>query len=164
MCADASSAPPIADERWADALRAVLDDPGLLVLHAQPIVELTTGQVAGYELLSRFQGPWSATPDVWFAAAQRWGCNAVLQSRVLTAGIAARADLPPNTFLTVNIDPHLLESAEVTTVLGDVADLSRLVLELTEHTQIGNAAATVAALAHVRAAGGLVAMDDAGTG
>ena len=157
-------APPVADERWADALRAVVDDPGLLILHAQPIVELTTGQVAGYELLSRFHGPWSATPDVWFAAAERWGFNAVLQSRVLTAGMAARSDLPPDTFLTVNVDPHLLESPEVSSVLGECADFSRLVLELTEHTRIGNGPATVAALAHVRAAGGLVAMDDAGTG
>ncbi len=37
-------------------------------------------------------------------------------------------------------------------------------LELTEHTQLVGDGAAAAVLDHVRAAGGLVAMDDAGTG
>ena len=156
--------PPVSDVRWRDALRVVLDDPTLLVLHAQPIVELTSGQIAGFEMLARFGGPWVAPPDHWFAAAQWWGCNPQLQNRVLTMGIAARDSLPANTFLTVNIDPQLLHLSEVTSALTDTDDLSRLVLELTEHARPVDAAAAAAVLQHVRAAGGLIAMDDAGTG
>ncbi len=156
--------PAVSDERWRDALRQVLTDRSLRTLHAQPIVELTSGRIAGYELLSRFTGPWMATPDVWFLAAERWEYNTELQSLVLSAGIAARTALPPDTFLAVNIDPHLLGRPEIAEILTEATDLSRLVLELTEHTQLDPNGDAVAVLDHVRAAGGLVAMDDAGTG
>lgn len=164
MTGPANEVPEVDDERWLPALEAVVADGDLMRLHAQPIVELTSGSVAGYEMLSRFAGPWQATPDVWFAAAERWGCNASLQARVVRAGIAARRHLPTDTFLTVNVDPHLLAEPQVAQTLLEVADLSRLVLELTEHTRTATDAGTAAVLAHVRAAGGLLAMDDAGTG
>jgi EAL domain-containing protein (putative c-di-GMP-specific phosphodiesterase class I) len=157
-------APAVDDPRWVPALHDVVADPSRLSLHAQPIAELTSGAIAGYELLSRFEGPWTAPPDRWFAAADRWGLNAVLQARVLRAAIAARSSLPPNTFLTVNVDPHLLADSSVAGVLTAARDLTRLVLELTEHTRPAQHDALRDVLAHVRTAGGMVAMDDAGTG
>lgn len=157
-------APPVDDRRWGDALRGVLDDPTAHALHAQPIVELATGFITGYELLSRFTGPWRASPDVWFAAAHHWGHNPALQARVLRKAIAARDDLPPNTFLTVNVDPHLLADDLVADALLAGADLSRLVLELTEHTRVDEAGRAMAVLDRARSAGALIAMDDAGTG
>ena len=156
--------PPIDDPRWRDALGAVLAEPSSHTLHAQPIVELTTGFITGYELLSRFEGPWAASPDRWFAAAQHWGQNPRLQARVLHKAIAARDVLPPNTFLTVNVDPHLLADDQVAEALAAQSDLSRIVLELTEHTQVDGAGRAMAVLDRVRAAGALIAMDDAGTG
>lgn len=158
------TAPPVDDPSWRDALRLVLAEPAAHALHAQPIVDLATGSVAGYELLSRFDGPWHATPDVWFAAAQRWGANPALQARVLERAVAARADLPPQTFLTVNVDPHLLADDLVADALLRHGDLSRVVLELTEHTRVDEAGRAMAALDRARSAGALVAMDDAGTG
>lgn len=154
----------VGDPRWDAALRDVLEDPARHTLHAQPIVELATGFVTGYELLSRFDGPFRASPDRWFAAAQRWGQNPRLQARVLEKAVAARDDLPPNTFLTVNVDPHLLADDLVAGVLDRQTDLSRIVLELTEHTQVDEAGRGTAVLDRARAAGALVAMDDAGTG
>ncbi|GIG34959.1 hypothetical protein Cpa01nite_03400 [Cellulomonas pakistanensis] len=159
-----STAPPVDDPAWRAALQDALDDPAAHALHAQPVVELATGMVAGYELLSRFQGPWRASPDVWFAAAQRWGANPRLQARVLQKAVAARADLPPNTFLTVNVDPHLLSDDLVAGALLEHTDLSRVVLELTEHTRVDAEGSAAEVLRRVRAAGALVAMDDAGTG
>lgn len=101
---------------------------------------------------------------MWFAAAQHWGANPALQARVLEKAVVAREDLPPNTFLTVNVDPHLLADDRVAGALLQHADLSRLVLELTEHTRLDEGGRVLAALDRVRAAGALVAMDDAGTG
>ncbi len=117
--------PALSDDQWRRALHDVLDDPTLLTMHAQPIAELTSGDIVGYEMLSRFRGPWRAAPDLWFGAAERWGVNATLQSQALAAGIAARAQLPPNTFLTVNVDPHLLTHPEIAAVLTGTPDLSR---------------------------------------
>jgi EAL domain-containing protein (putative c-di-GMP-specific phosphodiesterase class I) len=159
-----TAVPVVADRLWRNALQRVIRDPGRLTLHAQPIVELTSARIVGFEMLSRFDGPWAAAPDIWFAAAERWDFNATLQGRVVSAGIAARALLPPDTFLTVNVDPHLLGRPEIADVLTGTADLSRLVLELTEHTQLVDDGEAAAVLDHVRAAGGLVAMDDAGSG
>lgn len=76
-------------------------------------------------------------------------------------GIAARSSLPPDTFLTVNVDPHLLAEDAVAEVLLRAPDLSRFVLELTEHTRTSPDARSLAVLAHVREAGGMLAMDDA---
>jgi EAL domain-containing protein (putative c-di-GMP-specific phosphodiesterase class I) len=161
---DATSVPPVSDERWRDALQEVVDEPARLVLYAEPIVELAAGTIAGFEMLSRFAGRMTAPPDDWFAAAERWGFNATLQSRVVTAAIAARSALPPDTFLTVNVDPHLLLAPEVTAALTGATDLSRLVVEITEHTELADDPAVGAVLDHIRSAGGLLAMDDAGTG
>jgi EAL domain-containing protein (putative c-di-GMP-specific phosphodiesterase class I) len=136
-------------------------------LHVQPIVELTTGAVAGYEALSRFDatvGGVPATPDRWFAAAERWGVNAPLQARVLTDAVAMRAVLPPDTFLTVNVEPHLLTGPEVSGALLEHGDLSRLVVELTEHTLAEDPLALGRVLDQLRERGALIAMDDAGTG
>ncbi|MBB2903191.1 EAL domain-containing protein (putative c-di-GMP-specific phosphodiesterase class I) [Kineococcus radiotolerans] len=140
-------------------------------LHSQPIVELSTGAVAGYEVLSRFDTQASgitATPDRWFAAAEHWGVNAQLQARVVSTAVAMRQVLPPDTFLTVNVEPHLLLDERVAAALLEHGDLSRLVLELTEHTragdQPGGQARLLGVLEQVRARGAMIAMDDAGTG
>jgi EAL domain-containing protein (putative c-di-GMP-specific phosphodiesterase class I) len=164
MPSDEGSVPALSDDAWRVALHDVVENPALLTMYAQPIVELTGGDIAGFEMLSRFTGPWRAAPDLWFSAAEHWGLNATLQSRALAAGIAARSQLPPNTFLTVNIDPHLLTHQEVAEVLTSVPDLSRVVLELTEHTRPGDQAAAAELLAGIRATGARIAMDDAGTG
>lgn len=152
-------------------MEAVLRDPSRLSLHSQPIVELSTGAVAGYEVLSRFDARASgitATPDRWFAAAEHWGVNAQLQVRVVSTAVAMRQVLPPDTFLTVNVEPHLLLDERVAAALLEHGDLSRLVLELTEHTragdQPGGQARLLDVLEQVRARGAMIAMDDAGTG
>jgi EAL domain-containing protein (putative c-di-GMP-specific phosphodiesterase class I) len=161
----------LGDPAWGEALRAVLADEATPTLHAQPIVELTSGSVAGYEMLARFAGPLRAAPDRWFAAADRWGCGAA-QARVVRRALAARAMLPPDTFLTVNVDPHWLTSPEVRRALcGHAAagaaagdELARIIVELTEHTEAVDKAALAEALVTLRARGALIAVDDAGTG
>lgn len=159
--------PPVADERWRRALYEVLHDPSTLTLHVQPIVELTSGAVAGYEALSRFAPTRTgihAGPDVWFAAAEHWGVNAVLQSQVLSTAVAMRTVLPPDTFLTVNVEPHLFTDDRITGALLEHPDLTRLVVELTEHSRAHDPALLIARLDELRERGAMIAMDDAGTG
>ncbi|PPK92281.1 EAL domain-containing protein (putative c-di-GMP-specific phosphodiesterase class I) [Kineococcus xinjiangensis] len=156
--------PPPTDERWRHALAEVIREPHRLTLHAQPLAELSTGQVAGYELLSRFDGAIAASPDRWFTAAEHWGVNARLQGRVLADAVSRRAVLREGMFLTVNVEPHLLTDPLVAGPLLDHADLSCLVVEITEHTRAKDVAAFTALLAELRARGARIAMDDAGTG
>ena len=142
--------------------RPLLADPDDLTLVFQPIVDLAAARIAGYEALSRFPG--TATPDVWFAAAQDAGVGPELEALALHKALAARADLPPNTFLTVDVSPHLLGSAPVQDALHSVGDLARIVVELTEHTAVDDVAALRRQVADLRVRGALVALDDAGAG
>lgn len=160
-----SAGPTTAEARWDAALARVLADPGAPVLHAQPIVELAGGQVAGYEMLSRFPTDVvRAPPDAWYAAADARGVSATLQARVVRRVVEDLTSLPGNAFATVNLDPHLIGDPEITEALAARPRLDRLVLELTENTRPRGQHLLDALVADVRSRGGMVAVDDAGTG
>jgi EAL domain-containing protein (putative c-di-GMP-specific phosphodiesterase class I) len=142
--------------------RPLLADPDDLTIVFQPIVDLAGASIAGYEALARFPG--TATPDVWFAAAAEAGLGAELEALAISHALAALPDLPPNTFLTVNVSPHLLGSAPVAAAFAAPATLRRVVVELTEHTPVDDLVALRAQTAALRARGALIAIDDAGSG
>lgn len=145
------------------AVRAVVDEPGLHHFVHQPIVDLARGVITGYEMLSRFSGA-EGSPDRWFAAADRLGVGAVLQVRVLRHGVAQLGALPPDTFLTINLDPRLIARDEVVEVIEGIASLHRLVIELTERTVADDPRTMLALLDRARSAGAIVALDDVGAG
>jgi EAL domain-containing protein (putative c-di-GMP-specific phosphodiesterase class I) len=142
--------------------RPLLADPDDLTLVFQPIVDLAGATIAGYEALARFPG--SAGPDVWFAAAAEAGIAAELEALAIHKALAAVDSLPPDTFLTVNVSPHLLGSAPVQDALSTRADLHRVVVELTEHTPVHDLAALRRQTDELRVRGALIALDDAGSG
>jgi EAL domain-containing protein (putative c-di-GMP-specific phosphodiesterase class I) len=146
--------------RW-DCRPLLAGDDDLTVVF-QPIVDLASATVAGYEALARFPG--TASPDVWFAAAAEAGLGAELEALALRRALAALPDLPPNTFLTVNVSPHLLGSAPVAAALAGPATLRRVVVELTEHMPTPDLAALREQTAALRGRGALIAIDDAGSG
>ncbi|NJC69101.1 EAL domain-containing protein [Planosporangium thailandense] len=149
---------------WHRALAAVLAGTDQPALVTQPIVDVAHARVAGFEVLSRFSGGPEEPPDVWFAQAERLGCAAELTARVINKALALRRTLPPNTFLTVNVEPHLVSHPAVRDALHAEGGLQRLVVELTEHVQATDERKLRTALDEIRAAGGLIAVDDAGTG
>ena len=142
--------------------RPLLADPDDLTLVFQPIVDLAAARVVGYEALSRFPG--TASPEVWFAAAHDAGLGPELEALALHKALAARADLPPDTFLTVNVSPHLLGTAPVRAALDSVDDLRLVVLELTEHAVVEDIPSLTRQLDVLRSRGALIALDDAGSG
>jgi EAL domain-containing protein (putative c-di-GMP-specific phosphodiesterase class I) len=142
--------------------RPLLADPDDLTLVFQPIVGLETGAVAGYEALARFPG--SAGPDVWFAAAAEAGVAAELEALAIHKALAAVPALPADTFLTVNVSPHLLGTTPVREALATRPDLARVVVELTEHTPVDDLRALRDQTDALRARGALIALDDAGSG
>jgi EAL domain-containing protein (putative c-di-GMP-specific phosphodiesterase class I) len=147
-------------DRWD--CRPLLAGEDDLTVVFQPIVDLASATVAGYEALARFPG--TAGPDVWFAAAAEAGLGAELEALALRRALAALPDLPPNTFLTVNVSPHLLGTAPVTAAFAEPASLRRVVVELTEHMPTPDLAALREQTAALRGRGALIAIDDAGSG
>jgi EAL domain-containing protein (putative c-di-GMP-specific phosphodiesterase class I) len=142
--------------------RPLLASPDDLTLAFQPIVDLAGATIAGYEALSRFPG--TAGPDIWFAAAADAGVAAELEALAIHKALAAVPDLPDNTFLTVNVSPHLLGSGPVQDALATRPDLRRVVVELTEHTPVDDLSALKRQTAELRERGALIALDDAGSG
>ena len=147
-----------------DAAVQACHRPGVLRMDFQPIVDTARGTVVGYESLARFAGPPHAPPDHWFARARAAGVGAELEAQALRTALEARSALPPNCFLSVNVGPDALLSAPVAAVFADAGDLRGVVVEITEETPVTCYDALVAAIAPVRAAGALLAVDDAGAG
>lgn len=153
---------------WGARVLAVLNDPSLLTLQFQPIVDLAHAVVAGYEALARFVEPdgtpTSTTPDRWFAAADRLGHGARLEAMVVRRCLEARRTLPPNTFLTVNVSPKHLTDPAVEGLLLTAGRLDPLVLELTEHEAVVDVSPLVGLRGELLDRGAMLAVDDAGSG
>jgi len=148
------------DEQREEIL-SVLDDPPALEMVFQPIVDLRTGRVAGYESLARFNRLPRRGPDVWFAQAQRCGLGAALEARAVELALATPGR-PAGSYLTVNLSPSSLVTEEIRSVLPERLD--ELVIEITEHELVSDDPAITAAIAALRERGARLAVDDAGAG
>ncbi len=135
------------------------DDRHRLVL--QPIVDLARGMVVGHEALSRFP---DHPPNVWFNVANGEGVSDVLDARILDKALRLRSTLPPDTFVTINIEPANLLSAPVTEALDQTERLDRVILELTEHSPLNDTGDMQARMQVLRQRGALFALDDVGAG
>jgi EAL domain-containing protein (putative c-di-GMP-specific phosphodiesterase class I) len=151
------------DANWPAMLTRAMRGEGVRNVF-QPVVDLIRGTVVGYEALTRFDGYPVASPDDWFGAARRVGRSAALEAMTLRKALSARDDLPPNTFLAINVGPDVLDHPEVLKVLSSYRNLSGVVIELTEHARIDSYVSLEPALNRLRSAGAMLAIDDAGAG
>jgi EAL domain-containing protein (putative c-di-GMP-specific phosphodiesterase class I) len=134
----------------------------------QPLVEIATGRVLGYEALSR--GPAGTaleSPDALFAAARAvgrtleldWVCRAQAYRAVLAA------ELDPRLTWFVNMEPTATRAACPPDLAGVVAlaeQRLRVVTEMTERAIAEDPSGLLAATAHCRDNGWGVALDDVG--
>jgi EAL domain-containing protein (putative c-di-GMP-specific phosphodiesterase class I) len=148
---------------WPEMLRAAVNGDGVRSVY-QPIVDLARGTVVGYEALVRFDGYPVTNPEAWFTAARVHGYNAELQAVAMRTALIDRPSLPANCFLTVNVGPEVLRHGAIQRILADEGSLGGLIIELTEHVAVDNYAALRPDLNRLKAAGALIAIDDAGSG
>jgi EAL domain-containing protein (putative c-di-GMP-specific phosphodiesterase class I) len=150
------------------SLRAAIDaactSPGTVRTLFQPIVDIAHAVTTGYEALTRVELEPRLGPDGWLAAAYAQGRGTALEAAFLRSALGHREALPANCFLTVNVGPAALLSPEVQRVLASAGDLRGLVVELTEQDPVDDYTVLNAALAPLRAAGVMLAVDDAGAG
>jgi EAL domain-containing protein (putative c-di-GMP-specific phosphodiesterase class I) len=125
----------------------------------QPIVDLTTGRVCGYEALTRFRD--GTAPDVRFDAAHELGAGLELEVACLRASFDAARGLPDGAWLNVNVSPQMVLSGlvEATLPAGD----REIILEITEQQAIADYDAFRTAMEPIRGRVKL-AIDDAGAG
>jgi EAL domain-containing protein (putative c-di-GMP-specific phosphodiesterase class I) len=121
----------------------------------QPIVELGTGNIVGYEALPRFVDHGGRPPDAWFAQAHRCGLGIPLELHALRAALSVESR-PESTFLSVNLSPTAAVSPDVPAMLPD--DLSWLVIELLASGLIAESERLQTALEPLRARGARIAV------
>jgi diguanylate cyclase (GGDEF)-like protein/PAS domain S-box-containing protein len=157
-------------------LRQALDNQ-VFTLRYQPVVELASGRVAGFEALVRWRHPERGLvmPEEFIAIAEEIGVIVPLGRWALETACRAlrgwqeRYPTQPRRWMAVNLSVRQLQQPDL---LDDVAavlaaaglDADDLVLELTETVFADDADEIVARLEALRALGVHVAIDDFGTG
>jgi diguanylate cyclase (GGDEF)-like protein/PAS domain S-box-containing protein len=157
-----------------DLRRAV--DGGLLEVHYQPIVDLTTRGIRGLEALARWPDGWpSVSPVEFIAIAEETGLIGTLGLHVLRAALSALSGwqhagkLPGDARISVNVSgrqlsdrafPQHVRAAVVEA--GVPADALRL--EVTESSLMQDCERTRSIIAEVCATGAGLHLDDFGTG
>ncbi len=155
-----------------DLQRAIRE--GELVLHYQPLVDLESGQVAGFEALVRWEHPELGLlpPGDFIPVAEQSGLIVPMGGWVLGEACRAAAAMQAGGAgprMSVNVAAQQLNRkafvAEVVDALaGSGLRPDRLVLEITESVLLDDVDTTVASLKELRKIGVRVAIDDFGTG
>lgn len=145
-----------------DRVRDVLDNSGLR-MRFQPILGLADGRLLGVEALARFEVEPQRTPDVWFAEAAAVGLGVELEQAAVAAALAELPGLPPSCYLSVNLSAEAVVAPRTLELLTAAAP-ERIVVELTEHSEVADYAVLTQRLKALRAAGVRLAVDDTGAG
>jgi diguanylate cyclase (GGDEF)-like protein/PAS domain S-box-containing protein len=148
-----------------------------LVLHYQPIVDLVTDVVVGFEALVRWQHPLRGLlpPGAFVPFAEEVGLIDVVDRFVLVEACAQLRDwqtrglVPPDVSISVNLSAHELADpgteANVAAMLAaSKFEPSNLVLEITESAMMQDTTAVVQNLHALKALGLRIALDHFGTG
>ncbi len=155
---------PMLTEHWRLAdIRSQLD--AIIADHAfapvfQPIVRLQTHEIVGFEALTRFRD--GVRPDQRFVEANAAGMSVRLETACLADQLETASWLPPGTWLSINVSPALANAIVPLVAALERADRD-IVLEITEHVEIGDYSQLVQALDLIRGRARL-AVDDAGAG
>lgn len=151
-------------------LRQAIDD-GTVRPHYQPIVDLKTGGIIGFEALARWSNPEynELEPQQFIQIAEDCGLIIQLGSHLLRLAARDAVQWPSDIKLCFNISPVQLADPmlvlRVLHILGETGlHPTRLELEISEQALVSDIAAAQAALDGFRTAGVRIALDDFGTG
>jgi diguanylate cyclase (GGDEF)-like protein/PAS domain S-box-containing protein len=164
----------LAHQRTESALRTALDD-GRFILHYQPIVELCSERIVGFEALVRLVDEAGAIvpPDRFIQVAEQSGLIVSMGSWVLreSCGTIARLRELTGRKLTVSVNVAARQAARpdlAESVLAALAETGlpddALCLELTESALLEADDSSLEQLTVLRDRGVLVGLDDFGTG
>ena len=144
---------------------------GEFKLHYQPIVDLVAGECVGVEALLRWEHPERGLlPAAEFIdLAEVSGHLPAIGAWVIDAACAEAANLNDGLCMSVNVSPHQLEDPGLVdgvrrALAGSGLDPDRLVLEITETSDIANFDTAVEHLQALADLGVKIALDDFGTG
>jgi EAL domain-containing protein (putative c-di-GMP-specific phosphodiesterase class I)/DNA-binding response OmpR family regulator len=158
-----------ADERaralMTDKARRVQEalDCGAPRMVFQPIADLSSATVVGYEALARFDGYPPRAPEQWFAEAAEVGQGPALELAAIDGALRQFASIPEGAFLTLNVSPTTACTPQLAALLV-TRPMPRLVLEITEHVRVDDYVRLLESVGRLRRGGVRLAVDDAGAG
>jgi EAL domain-containing protein (putative c-di-GMP-specific phosphodiesterase class I) len=126
----------------------------------QPIRDLGSNRIVGYEALTRFDAP--QTPKRLFDHAGLVGRGRDLEVATMQAAVKAAAELPANAWVSVNSSAALLSETDTIGTILDALDRPA-VIELSEHEMIADYRPISTAMQRL-GPGRSLAMDDASSG
>ena len=144
---------------------------GAVEVHYQPLINLESNAVIGFEALARWTSPTLGPigPGEFIAIAEETGLINELGDNLLRIACRDAAQWPKDLTLSFNISPLQLRNASLgLRVLSIVAETGlsphRLELEITESALVKDAGLAQGIIDELRAAGVRIALDDFGTG
>jgi diguanylate cyclase (GGDEF)-like protein len=159
------------------ALRNAIEADGLQ-LAFQPLIELATGRVAGFEALARWQRDdgQMISPAEFIPVAEdsglivplgQWAIQAA--ARTLATWDRANGGTSVDAYIAVNVSAIQIARDDVATIVRDAlaengVTADRLMIELTESAIIGDPDIALSVLRELKSLGTRIAMDDFGTG
>ena len=154
----------------ANDLRRALEN-NEIIPYFQPLVELRTGLLRGFEALARWQHPQRGLiqPNEFIPLAEKSGLHGLLTGKLLSAVFAAAKDIPHHLTLSVNISLTQLTDLSLPKHICSAAEhakfpLHRLILEITESALVGNTEHAARIATELKEQGSRLALDDFGTG
>jgi diguanylate cyclase (GGDEF)-like protein len=139
--------------------------------HFQPIVQLTTRRIIGFEALARWtdRDLGSVSPGVFVPIAEERGIIGQLSQLVLRKAAEAAVSWPDEMFLSFNLSPSQLvdqnTGKQIISILNRTGlDPRRFEIEITETGLMTDPASAEKIIQELRAVGVRVALDDFGTG
>jgi diguanylate cyclase (GGDEF)-like protein len=142
-----------------------------IVPYFQPLIDLATGQLTGFEVLARWPHPSRGLipPALFVPIAEESGQIDALTVCVMHAALLSARDWDPRLTIAVNIAPQQLKSAAlIERLLGVLRETAfpphRFEIEITENALIGDLELARSIVVGLKAHGIRVALDDFGTG
>ncbi|MGO9361510.1 MAG: putative bifunctional diguanylate cyclase/phosphodiesterase [Xanthobacteraceae bacterium] len=159
-----------ARRRIESDLRAAIDDD-ILQPYYQPLVDLRSGRITGFEALARWPHPERGMipPAEFIPVAEETGLIGAIGGRILRHACRDAATWPDEVRVAVNLSSLQFRAGNLLSVVMDALRLSglaakRLELEITETVLLDKSDEVIATLHALRALGVRICMDDFGTG
>ncbi|MEO6983075.1 MAG: EAL domain-containing protein [Edaphobacter sp.] len=159
----------MADDNETDLRRAL--ESNEIAPYFQPIVELRSGLLTGFEVLARWHHPRRGVvlPDDFIPLAEKTGLNGRLTGNLLRSVFAVASHIPEHLTLSVNISLTQLSDRSLPRHIRAAAEqfsfpLQRLILEITENALVGDTEHAYLIANELKEQGSRLALDDFGTG
>jgi diguanylate cyclase (GGDEF)-like protein len=144
---------------------------GQFVPYFEPQVDLTTGEIIGFEVLARWEHPLSGLiePDRFIPVAEEHGLIGRLSEQVILSALTQAAEWDPSIKISVNISPTQLTDSwlaqRIVRLLSEAGfPAERLVVEITESSLFADLDLARTIVTSLKNQGVKLALDDFGTG